>query len=80
MMQEKLLKINSFKDKCDNCNKFDYLVGIDDKCLCSECIKKENKQNNQNNQKIIKKEQKQLNILDFIEKLSHFSHTIDDIM
>ena len=59
------MKINSFKDQCDNCNKFDYLVGIDNKCLCSECIKKE---------------QKQLNILDFIEKLSHFSHTIDDIM
>lgn len=72
-----VMKINSFKDQCDNCNKFDYLVGIDNKCLCSECIKKENKQNNQ---KIIKKEQKQLNILDFIEKLSHFSHTIDDIM
>ena len=68
------MKINSFKDQCDNCNKFDYLVGIDNKCLCSECI------NKQNNQKIIKKEQKQLNILDFIEKLSHFSHTIDDIM
>lgn len=56
------MKINSFKDQCDNCNKFDYLVGIDNKCLCSECIKKENKQNNK---KIPKKEQKQLNLFEF---------------
>lgn len=66
-----------YKDKCDECGKFDYLKVIDSRCLCSKCIKKEN---NQNNQKIIKKEQKELNILDFIEKLSQFSHTIDDIM
>lgn len=45
------MKINSFKDQCDNCNKFDYLAGIDNKCLCSECIKKKIN-------KIIKKYQK----------------------
>lgn len=30
---------NRFKDKCDECGKFDYLKGINNKCLCPECIK-----------------------------------------
>lgn len=53
---------SSFKDQCDICNKFDYLVSIDNKCLCTECCKK---QNIKNNKKISKKEQKQLNLFEF---------------
>lgn len=30
---------NKFKDKCDICGNFDYLKGINDKCLCPNCIK-----------------------------------------
>lgn len=29
---------NKFKDKCDNCNRFDYLKGYNDKCLCKKCL------------------------------------------
>ncbi len=68
---------SKFKDQCDNCGKFDYLVGMDDKCLCYEC---RNNKNIKNNQKTIKKEQKQLTIYDFIDQLSHFSHSNSDIM
>ena len=28
---------NSFKDKCDECGTFDYLKGINNKCLCPKC-------------------------------------------
>lgn len=36
---------NSFKDKCDECGKFDYLKGIDNKCLCPDCIKSRKEDN-----------------------------------
>lgn len=68
---------NNFKDSCDICGKFDYLKGINGKCLCSECRKEQNEEKNKKN---VKKEAKQLNILDFIDNISHFSHKIDDIM
>jgi hypothetical protein len=29
-----------FKDKCDGCGTFNYLKGIEGKCLCEECITK----------------------------------------
>jgi len=32
------MKNNTFKDECDNCGKYDYLKGIDNKCLCPKCI------------------------------------------
>lgn len=70
--------MNSFKDKCDKCGKFDYLKGINGKCLCSNCQNVINK--NQNNKKIVKKNKNELNILDFEQKLSHFSQSINDIM
>ena len=28
---------NRFKDKCDECRKFDYLKGINNKCLFPNC-------------------------------------------
>ena len=30
-----------YKDKCDNCKKFDYCSGYNNKVLCNECIQKE---------------------------------------
>lgn len=30
---------SKFKDKCDACGQFSYLKGVDNKCLCSDCIK-----------------------------------------
>lgn len=35
------MKINRYKDQCDQCNKFDYLISYDGKCLCSKCYKKQ---------------------------------------
>ena len=29
-----------FKDKCDECGKFDFLRGYNNKCLCESCRKK----------------------------------------
>lgn len=30
-----------FKDKCDNCGRFDYLKSTDDgRCLCPKCLDK----------------------------------------
>lgn len=66
--------MRKFKDKCDNCGIFDYLKGINDKCLCLKCQnlclngKKDN-----NIENISKYNQKQLNIFDFDIKVSHFS-------
>ena len=71
-------KINSYKDKCDECGIFNYLKGINGKCLCSNCQNKLNK--NQNIKKIQKKNKNELNILDFAIKVSHFSQSINDIM
>lgn len=28
-----------FKDKCDECGKFDFLKGYNNKCLCENCRK-----------------------------------------
>lgn len=70
-------KVNNFKDKCDECGNFDYLKGINGKCLCLNC---QNILNKQNNKKISKKYKNELNILDFEQKLSHFSQSINDIM
>lgn len=67
-----------YKDKCDECGKFDYLKGINGKCLCSNCQNKLNK--NQNIKITQKNNKKKLNILDFEVKVSHFSQSIDDIM
>lgn len=69
--------MKKFKDKCDECGNFDYLKGINGKCLCN-CQNKLNK--NQNIKKIQKNNKNELNILDFAIKLSHFSQSIDDIM
>ena len=74
IMTSKEKRMNSYKDKCDECGNFDYLKGINGKCLCSDC---QNKLNNKKNQKNNKNE---LNILDFAIKVSHFSQSIDDIM
>lgn len=62
IMTLKEKRMNSYKDKCDECGNFDYLKGINGKCLCSECCKR---QNIENNKKISKKEQKQLNLFEF---------------
>lgn len=43
--------MNSYKDKCDKCGKFDYLKGINGKCLCLNCKNIFNKQNNKKNTK-----------------------------
>lgn len=51
---------NNFKDKCDECGKFDYLKGIDNKCLCPKCRKEIGATDN--NVAII--EHKQLTIFD----------------
>ena len=29
-----------FKDACDACGKFDYLITKNNRCLCSECLNK----------------------------------------
>lgn len=29
-----------FKDKCDECGKFDFLKGYNNKCLCENCRQK----------------------------------------
>lgn len=34
-----------FKDKCDNCKEFNYLRGVEDKCLCEKCIEELTKKN-----------------------------------
>ena len=36
---------HSYKDKCDNCGRFDHLKGKDNKCLCQDCLKKLEKEN-----------------------------------
>lgn len=33
--------MKQYKDKCDNCQKFDYCKGYNGKILCDDCIKKE---------------------------------------
>lgn len=43
-----------FKDKCDECGKFDFLRGVNNKCLCENCIKQYN----------LPVEEKQLSIFD----------------
>ena len=52
IMTSKEKRMNSYKDKCDECGNFDYLKGINGKCLCSDC---QNKLNNKKNQKNNKK-------------------------
>lgn len=78
IMTSKEKSKNSYKDKCDECGIFDYLKGINGKCLCSNCQNKINK--NKDIKKIEKNNKKELNILDFEIKLSHFSQSINDIM
>lgn len=43
-----------FKDKCDECGKFDFLKGFNNKCLCENCRKQYN----------LPVEEKQLSIFD----------------
>lgn len=43
-----------FKDKCDECRKFDFLKGFNNKCLCENCRKQYN----------LPVEEKQLSIFD----------------
>ena len=50
LSQEKL----RFKDKCDECGKFDFLKGVNNKCLCENCRKQYN----------LPVEEKQLSIFD----------------
>lgn len=78
IMTSKEQIMNSYKDKCDECGNFDYLKGVDGRCLCFNCQNKLN--NNQNIKKVQKTNKNELNILDFAIKLSHFSQSIDDIM
>lgn len=33
-------KMELFKDKCDECGIFDYLKGVNGKCLCKKCYYK----------------------------------------
>lgn len=33
-----------YKDECDICHRFDVLTSIDNKCICSECIKAYNQE------------------------------------
>lgn len=42
--------MNKFKDKCDICYKFDYLISYHNKCICNECLT--NKQKSMKNKKI----------------------------
>lgn len=51
---------NTFKDKCDICNKFDYCRGFNNKVLCESCLSKEKSTANFINKEI------QLTIFDFI--------------
>lgn len=30
--------MNKFKDKCDICNKFDYLISYKNICICKNCV------------------------------------------
>ena len=46
--------MKKFKDKCDNCKKFDYLKSQNGKCLCKCCRTK-------------KIEYKQMTIFDFLK-------------
>lgn len=63
--------MTKFKDKCDECNKYDYLKSINNKCYCSICYKK---------MLIITKNNKKNKInINFMYN-SHFSHSISDIM
>lgn len=50
-----------FKDKCDQCNNFDYLKSFNNKCLCSNCLKILNIPKNK------KMKYKQLTIYDVME-------------
>ncbi len=55
-----------YKDKCDECGKFDYLKGINDRCLCSNYQNKISKNQdinkNQDIKKIVKNNKKEFNI------------------
>ena len=42
-MTSKEKRMNNYKDKCDECGNFDYLKGINGRCLCSNCQNKLNK-------------------------------------
>ena len=55
-MTSKEKRMNNYKDKCDECGNFDYLKGINGRCLCSNCQNKLNK--NQNIKKIQKNNKK----------------------
>ena len=78
IMTSKEKRMNNYKDKSDECGNFDYLKGINGRCLCSNCQNKLNK--NQNIKKIQKNNKNELFILDFAIKVSHFSQSINDIM
>lgn len=43
--------MTKFKDKCDECNKYDYLKSINNKCYCSRCYEKMLITTNNNNKK-----------------------------
>lgn len=34
------METKKYKDKCDECGRFDVLKGMDGKCLCSNCVNK----------------------------------------
>lgn len=42
--------MSKYKDKCDICNKFDYLISYQSKCICKDCLT--NKQKSMKNKKI----------------------------
>ena len=50
-----------FKDQCDNCRKFDYLISINGKCVCSQCF-------NEIHSELINHENKQLSIYDCFDE------------
>ena len=67
---------SEFKDKCDMCKTWQFNChGYKNMILCPDCIQKQKETKNDK-----KTNQNQLNILYFSEKLSHISHTINDIM
>lgn len=48
------MKIQKFKDQCDQCKKFDFLKSYNGKCLCKNCL----------NNVIPSKKQKQLTLFE----------------
>ena len=53
-----------FKDQCDVCGKFDFLHGINGKCICENCFNRFCQKNDLNDKNLKKICEKQLTIFD----------------